>query len=169
MTTSFYNKNTSTYLKNLFQKHDILNLIHKDNSLYIQNERNYITFKRVKKLGPDVLNFDQIENRNLQYNINQMETPQLQVASELCPLGTHKCYDEDANALFCGYQEGGFVPGEVPNCKSGSQYCTLDYKFTCPDGYSQANDTGECAKVGHQIVVKVVQRVYVQIMVVLGT
>ena len=72
--TTFYNKNTSTYLKNLFQKHDILNLIHKDNSLYIQNERNYIVFKRVKKLGPDVLNFDQIENRNLQYNINQMET-----------------------------------------------------------------------------------------------
>lgn len=126
MTTSFYNKNTSDYLKNLFEKDDILKLIHKDNSLYIQNERNYMTFKRIKKLNTDVLNFDQIENRNLQYNINQMETPQLQVASELCPLGTHKCYDEDANALFCGYQESGFVPGEVPNCKSGSQYCALD-------------------------------------------
>ena len=134
VTNSVMKENVGNYLLELFPKNSTITMIPRivngQQTMYLRSSQNQNFYMRTAPLGEDMLNFDTNSLNNTTYNVSQTESPQLKVNSELCPMGTNKCYDSNSNALFCGQQESGFVSGDVPNCRTDSVVCALDSSTT---------------------------------------
>lgn len=126
ITNPVQRENIGNYLNNLFPKNSQINIVRKNNNIYLKSLHNKLLYKKTENINSEVLNFDTNSLGNMTYNVMQTKQPNLSVDSELCPLGNHKCYDDSIDALFCGQQESGFSSGSVPNCKQNSIVCALN-------------------------------------------
>lgn len=130
ITSSVMKENIGDYLLDLFPKNSTITIISKNGKMYLRGSHNKNFYMRADSLDDDMLNFDTSSLNSLTYNVSGVTSPQLSVSSELCPIGTNKCYDSNSDALFCGNQESGFSSGEIPNCMTDSAICALDESTT---------------------------------------
>ena len=139
MTKAMERVNMGSYLNNLFPKNSEINIIRKNNNVYLRSLHNKFLYKKINNIESKVLNFDTNSLGNMTYNVMQIQEPKLTIDSELCPLGKNKCYDKTLDGLFCGFQKSGFSSGSIPECEQNSIVCALN--DSKKGNYSMCNGT----------------------------